>query len=196
MNTRKTQRVGLVTGATGGIGLALADKLAAEGFGLVLAARGREELERLGECLTRERGVQTWVVAADLSEAGGADDLAAEVERLGLEVEILVNNAVFAQYGDFLENDAGMEERMIQLNTVALTRLTRLLLPGMARRRAGRIVNVESTAAFMPGPHPEGPPAVRGRGDRAAVPGPRGGVARRRRRRMPRGRRGGDPLPR
>ena len=142
----------LVTGATGGIGLELARELARGGYDLVLVARRERELREVADGLAREHGVRAFTAVADLSDPAGPDRVAAEAERLAGPVDVLVNNAGYAQYGAFVEADAEEEARMVQLNVAALTRLTRLFLPGMVARGRGRVLNVASTAAFMPGP--------------------------------------------
>jgi uncharacterized protein len=143
----------LVTGASGGIGRDLAKLLAAGGHDLILVARSVDALDLLAAELRREHGVAAAVVGADLSEADAGARVAAEVEARGLRVDVLVNNAGVGLYGAYLETDGERELRMIQLNVMALTQLTKLLLPAMAARRSGRIMNVASVAAFQPGPY-------------------------------------------
>lgn len=142
----------LVTGASSGIGEALARELAGRGWGLVLTARSREALERLAEELTRDHGVDTHVVTADLAVPGGADTLADALADAGLHIDLLVNNAGFGQWGFYPELDGDDETAMLRLNVEALTRLTRRLLPPMLQRRGGWVLNVASLGAFLPGP--------------------------------------------
>ena len=151
-NTAASRPSALVTGASGGIGRDLAKLLAAGGHDLILVARSRDTLELLAAEMRREHGVESTVVAADLSEPDAAARVAREVEARGLRVDVLVNNAGFGLYGSYLETDGERELQMIRLNVEALTQLTKLLLPAMAARGAGRILNVASTAAFQPGP--------------------------------------------
>jgi short-subunit dehydrogenase len=92
------------------------------------------------------------VIAADLAAPDAAPKLVAELERQKLQVDALVNNAGYAVYGAFTDTDGADELKMIQLNIVALTHLTKLLLPGMVARGRGRVLTVASTAAFQPGP--------------------------------------------
>lgn len=139
----------LVTGASGGIGLELAKLLAGAGYNLVLAARSEDRLTAAAEQLRAAFGVAIETVAIDLAKAGAAGELAARAP----ECDVLVNNAGFANSGAFA---ATPEEAMLDelhLDVVTLTHLTRLYLPGMLQRRSGRILNVASTAAFLPGPH-------------------------------------------
>ena len=142
----------VVTGASGGIGLELARLLAADGHDVALVARSADRLAAEAEDLSSRHGVAAHVFAADLSTAGAADDLVRNLSRAGLEPEVLVNNAGFGLRGAFAENDPDGLDRMIRLNVLALTRLTRLLLPGMLERGRGRILNLSSLAAFQPGP--------------------------------------------
>lgn len=146
------RRVAVVTGASAGIGRALARELAARGYDPVLVARRRPRLEALARELAEAHGVQARVVEADLAPDDGPDRVAEELQRLGLAVDVLVNNAGLGQFGDYVELDAAREQTQVHVNVVALTRLTRLLLPGMIERGRGRVLNVASTAAFFPGP--------------------------------------------
>ncbi|MCU0636329.1 MAG: SDR family oxidoreductase [Gemmatimonadaceae bacterium] len=142
----------LVTGATGGIGLDVARLLAAREHDLVLVARRAQELERLAAELQQAHGVTVHHIASDLGAPGAADALADTLAARGLVVDILVNNAGIGQYGLYAATDAAQEAQMVQLNVVALTALTKRLLPGMVQRRRGHVLNVASTAAFFPGP--------------------------------------------
>jgi hypothetical protein len=96
--------------------------------------------------------VQARVIAQDLSAPEAADRIGDALDSTGLAVDILVNNAGFAVYGPFVETPADDEMRMLQVNIVALTALTKRLLPPMVKRGHGRVLNVASTAAFQPGP--------------------------------------------
>lgn len=142
----------VITGASAGIGEDLAHVLAERGYDLLLVARRAEKLEAVADEVESAHGVTAHVFPCDLSDDASADLVQGEVSRLELEVGFLANNAGFGQYGPYLEQDAEHEMDMLHLNMVALTRLTRLLLPGMVERREGRILNVASTAAFFPGP--------------------------------------------
>jgi short-subunit dehydrogenase len=142
----------LVTGASGGIGEELARLLAAGGANLVLVARTHDKLAALARDLSATHRVQARALACDLSAPDATDRIIAELREQGITVDILVNNAGFATYGPFVETPADEEARMLQVNIVALTALTKRLLPGMVERRHGRVLNVASTAAFQPGP--------------------------------------------
>ena len=143
----------VVTGASGGIGEAIAHRLAARGHGLVLVARSGDKLDALAAALARGHGIETRTIALDLGTRDAADRVAAELAEAGIVPAILVNNAGFGLYGKHADTALDDEQAMLDLNIVALTRLTKRLLPGMLAARRGRIVNVASTAAFQPGPY-------------------------------------------
>lgn len=148
-----------MTGASGGIGLELASLLARDGHDLVLVARNEAALRAAAARFTAQHHVRVAVVAADLSVPGTA---AAVVARLGdgfsdadpdpIAVDILINNAGVGLSGAFVDHAVADELALLQLNVGAVLHLTRLLLPGMLQRRFGRILNLSSTAALVPGP--------------------------------------------
>jgi len=142
----------VVTGASSGIGAELARVLARHGHDLVLVARDRARLEALAGELSSEHGVKAEAVPADLGDGTGIRGLAAALAERAPEIEVLVNNAGVGMHGPFAECDPEALHAMLQLNVVALTALTRIVLPSMRARRSGRILNVASTAAFVPGP--------------------------------------------
>jgi hypothetical protein len=150
--TPAKKKTALVTGASSGLGLELAQLFAADGHDVVLVARRKAELEALAARLVAERGVKAHVLAEDLSDPAAPDRLVAELARRGLEIEFLVNNAGFGATGRFAELALGRQLQMIQVNVNGLVHLTGLLLPGMLARRGGRILNLGSTAGFQPGP--------------------------------------------
>lgn len=145
-------KTALITGASSGIGRALAGCFAADGWNLVLAARGVAAMEALAADLTKRHGITATVIAADLSSAEGARGLHAEVERRGLALDALVANAGAGTYGDVRDGDLAKDVAMIQLNVTAVVVLARLFLPGLLARR-GKILVTASTAAFQPCPH-------------------------------------------
>ena len=140
--------VTLVTGASAGLGAEFARQCARRGEELVLVARRRDRLE----ALAAEIGGKAHLVAADLGGTEAPERLMAEVERLGLHVSTLINNAGFGLIGKFAELPRDRQLGMIDLNIRALTELTHLVLPGMRAASAGAILNVASTAAFQAGP--------------------------------------------
>lgn len=142
----------LITGASGGIGEALAWCHARAGGDLLLVARSADKLARLQQALQQTCGVRVWILPLDLSLPTAAAQLADHCRQLSLTVDYLINNAGVGGHGLFHEQDPARQEAMLQLNLMTLTRLTRLLLPAMVARGHGRILNVASTAAFLPGP--------------------------------------------
>ena len=142
----------LVTGASGGIGEDLARLIAAGGRNVVLLARSAGKLQSLAGDLSTAHGIEASVVAADLSEPGATAQIVGTLGARSATIDVLVNNAGFGTSGSFASDDPNAQLGMLQVNVVALTALTRALLPGMLERKRGRILNVASTAAFQPGP--------------------------------------------
>ncbi|MBI4032650.1 SDR family oxidoreductase [Candidatus Berkelbacteria bacterium] len=142
--------IALVTGATSGIGWELAKLLAKDGYELVLVARDKKRLSERAESLKREFNAESLVIAADLSDIKSPERIVGALKDV--EVDVLVNNAGFGDYGPFAQSDVVKQHAMIEVNVAALTVLTRLLLPGMVARKQGKILNLASTAAFQPGP--------------------------------------------
>jgi uncharacterized protein len=151
-------RTALVTGASGGIGAELARLFARDGWDVVLVARSREGLEKVGRQLADTHGVRYHAISADLTDPAAPQTIYDAVHALGIEVDALVNNAGFGLMGPFVDTgrepptDLGRELEMLQVNVVALTHLSKLFLPAMVRRGRGYVMNVASTAAFQPGP--------------------------------------------
>lgn len=137
----------LVTGASAGIGEQFARQLAAKGYDLVLVARRAERLE----ALAAELGVETTVITCDLAE--NADDLPVEIERRGIQVDLLVNNAGFGTYGHFIGIEPDRDAEQVRLNCEAVVILTRALLPAMVERGSGGVIVVASTAGMQPIPY-------------------------------------------
>src|SRR5665647_2925453 len=138
--------VALITGASGGLGAEFAKLFAADGHDLVLVARRRERLAALAADLGARHGVSAHVVVADLADPEGVAQVISEVDRLGLAITYLVNNAGFGSNGPFADADQARELAMVQVNDAAPLALTRALLPAMVHRRRGRILNIGSTA--------------------------------------------------
>ncbi|MCX8997458.1 SDR family oxidoreductase [Rhizobiaceae bacterium BDR2-2] len=143
----------LITGASSGIGLEMARQLAARHCELVLAGRRRAELDRLADGLRAAHGVEVHAIAIDLGDTGAAARLYDEVQRLGLAVDWLVNNAGVGLYGNHAALDSAELERMLQLNVVTVSALCRLFGADMLARRSGKILNIASTAAYQPSPY-------------------------------------------
>lgn len=150
--TRSGNPLAVVTGASTGIGRELARVLATHGHGLALVARDASRLAELASELNRSYGVATRAIPLDLLEPSAPETLMAELGGESAEIAVLINNAGFGTFGPFHRAPLEATTEMIQLNITALTRLTRLALPGMVGRGRGRIMNVASTAAFQPGP--------------------------------------------
>jgi uncharacterized protein len=142
--------VALITGASSGIGAELATLCAAAGYDLVLVARSAVTLEAMAAALSRTHGVRARALPADLSDPGAPPAIFKALA--GHAPEILINNAGFGLRGAFAETEWEADARLMQVNMVALAHLTKLFLPAMLARRSGRILNVASTAAFVPGP--------------------------------------------
>ncbi|BDY05361.1 SDR family oxidoreductase [Ferrimonas sp. YFM] len=147
-----SQNIALITGASSGIGTELARHHAQQGGDLVLVARSESTLNRLKEEFERDYGIKVWVLTEDLSQPGSAQRVFEATEALGIEVELLINNAGFGGHGRFHQRDLGEDEAMMQLNMATLTSLTHCYLQVMVQRGHGKVLNVASTAAFMPGP--------------------------------------------
>lgn len=141
-------KLALVTGASGGLGVEFAKLLAADGYDLVIVARSGDKLAAIANQLRTEHGVAVDAIAQDLGVAGAADALFARVPRC----DVLINNAGFASNGAFERIPGERVREEITLDVLTLTELTHRYLPGMKERREGRILNVASTAGFLPGP--------------------------------------------
>jgi short-subunit dehydrogenase len=143
------QKWALITGASAGIGTALAKQLAEAGTHLVLTARRTERLRELAAELSSEHGIKVEIFGADLSKSGIPKEIFAFTSGKKIEIELLVNNAGFGTFGYLHDAPEDRLLEMIQLNCSAVVHLTRLYLPGMVERRHGDILIVASTAAFQ-----------------------------------------------
>ncbi|MBN2562629.1 MAG: SDR family oxidoreductase [Phycisphaerae bacterium] len=142
----------LITGASSGIGRALARRFARAGARLVLVARRSDRLEALAKEAKADGG-EAFIVVADLVEPGACERVVSEAKRTAGCVDVLINNAGAGEYGRFVEQDLESLDTMMRLNMTALVRLTHLVLPEMVERRTGHVVNIASTAAFQPTPY-------------------------------------------
>jgi short-subunit dehydrogenase len=142
----------LITGASSGIGAEIARGLAARGLSLALVARREDRLHELAEEITARHGVEAEVLAGDISDQRSREKLIAEVEKRGLTIEVLVNNAGFGSGGRFTELDQEKESLMVRTNAEAIVALTGHYLPQMAERGRGAVLNVASLIAFQPVP--------------------------------------------
>lgn len=146
------KNVALITGASSGIGMELAKIHASKGKDLVIVARNVVALNNLKFELEGKYNVKVEVIEMDLMLPHAAQNLYSIIKEKKIEIEYLFNNAGLGGYGKFYERDLQKELDMIQLNIVALTELTHLILPDMILRNRGKILNSASTAGFMPGP--------------------------------------------
>ncbi|MEI7819165.1 MAG: SDR family oxidoreductase [bacterium] len=146
-----TPKTALITGASSGIGLELAHEFASHGYNLVLVAREQEKLHKVAKTLSREYGQQVEAITLDLTEVQSFDQLTQQLKAQKIQIDVLINNAGFGLFGSAIETDYSIERNMIELNIVALTRLTKYFATKMSERGSGSIINVASTASFFPG---------------------------------------------
>ena len=140
----------VVTGASAGIGEAIAVELAGAGVNLVITARRRERLEALAERLRSQHSIQVQVVVADLTLPGAPQQIFDATAGAGLPVDILIDNAGFGEHSEFLQADPEHLVAMVQVNCASVVHLTRLFLPAMVERRRGYVMVVASMAAYQP----------------------------------------------
>jgi short-subunit dehydrogenase len=146
----------LVTGASAGIGAAMAHELAARGHNVILVARRKDRLEALAAELTSQHGIRAEAISCDLSKAASRGRLPGRVQALGLDVEILINNAGFATNGPYHEADPEREIEQVRVLVETPVALTLAFLPAMVERGRGAILNVASTAGMQPLPYSAG----------------------------------------
>lgn len=142
----------LITGASNGIGLELAKIHASKGGDLVLVARNKSKLDEIKTELEMQFKVSVYTIGKDLSLSNAAQEIYNETNKENIQIDYLINNAGFGDFGMFVETDWDKELQMINLNITTLTHFTKLYLKDMIKRRSGKIMNVASTAAFQPGP--------------------------------------------
>ncbi len=143
----------LITGASGGIGKALANIFAEKGYNLILVARSQDKMNRIAEDLEHRYKIKVTVLVYDLSEPRAALKLYQEIQQKEIGVDILINNAGFGDFGAFVDEDFETVTQMLNLNVTALTELTHLFLKDMKAKNSGKILNIASTAAFQPLPN-------------------------------------------
>ena len=142
----------LITGASSGIGLHLANEFARHRHPLVITAPVESELRRAAEEFRSKHGVTARVIAKDLEQPNAAQEIFDELEDSGVEIDVLVNNAGHGFHGKWWELPIEKDLSMLRVNIEAVLRLTKLFLPSMLRRNRGRILNTASVAGFEPGP--------------------------------------------
>lgn len=143
----------LITGATGGLGREFAFQLALKGQNLVLVGRNADALEQMARKLKNDYYIETRPIVCDLSEAHAVENLVAEIQGNGLEIETLINNAGFGYDSTFIESDLARQSALLQVNCLALMQLCYEFAIPMVKRGHGNILNVASIAGFMPGPY-------------------------------------------
>lgn len=142
----------LITGASSGLGFELAKIHASKGGNLVLVARRGDILEQLKQELTITHKIAVHVIESDLSSPNAAQSIYDEVKMNNIQVDFLINNAGFGDFGLFIHTDWQKDNDMAQVNMIALMQLTKLFVADMVTRRSGKILNIASTASFQPGP--------------------------------------------
>lgn len=145
------RRTALITGASKGIGRELAIIFARQGYDLVLVARSKAILEELGKRLSKKYKIEVTTIEKDLTCKEAPEEIFQELE--GRRIDILVNNAGFGDYKEFAHSEWEKQYLMIQLNITALMHMTKLFLPNMIKQGYGKVLNLASTAAFLPGPN-------------------------------------------
>ena len=146
------KQTALITGASSGIGKEFARIHAERGGDLIIIARSKDKLDALKAELENKHNIKVFVIAKDLSQPEAPEEIYNEVKKSGIEIDYLINNAGFGGLGKFHEREWEKDRAMINLNITALTALTRFFLPDFTKRNSGKILNVSSTASFMPGP--------------------------------------------
>lgn len=146
------KKTALITGASGGLGLSFVNIFAREGYDLVLVARNADRLNEIKNQTEKKYGNQVTVVPKDLCKPEGSQEVYDATRQAGITVDVLVNNAGFGDFGDFYKSDINKQIRMVDLNCTALMHLSHLYLPDMIKQGSGNILNVDSIAAFQPGP--------------------------------------------
>jgi short-subunit dehydrogenase len=144
-------RTALITGASAGIGKAFAEVFAARGFDLVLVARREERLRELARGMTEQHGVQARAVAADLADPASPERIHQLLQAEGIAIDALVNNAGYGLPQDYTDTSWADQAAFLQVTATAVAHLIHLFLPGMVERGYGRIINVSSLGALLPG---------------------------------------------
>jgi short-subunit dehydrogenase len=147
-----TPKTALITGASSGIGKALAENFAQDGYNLVLAARGVAKMQALADDLQKRYKISAAVIGADLETNDGASKLHADIKARNITISALANNAGYGTFGEFKDSSLAPELAMMQLNMNTVVVLTKLFLPDLIATK-GKILNTASTAAFQPGPY-------------------------------------------
>ncbi len=142
----------LITGASGGLGYAFAKLYAQKNYTLILTARNHQRLNDIAAELLAQHHVTVITIPKDLSQTNAPQEIHQEIQKTNHQVDILINNAGFGNYGEFADVEWSRQSNLLQVNIVALTHLTHLISSDMKKRNSGQILNIASTAGFLPGP--------------------------------------------
>jgi uncharacterized protein len=148
----KRKKTALITGAANGIGYELAYIFALNDYNLVLVDRLAQKLAEVADKFSKQFAISVKTIVKDLSLQASPEEIFTELQQEFIQVDVLVNNAGFGNYGLFNETNLTTELEMLQVNLVCLTHLTKLFLKNMVKQREGKILNLSSSAAFQPGP--------------------------------------------
>jgi len=146
-------RYALITGTTSGIGKALAEKFAREKINLILVSRDKQKLNAQADLLSKQYDIKAHVIAADLEKTDAALMVYEKVREMGIKIQYLINNAGFNVSGIFTENELAKEIDMIKIHIICTTEMMKLFIPDMVKNRYGRVLNLGSTASYMPCPN-------------------------------------------
>ncbi len=144
-------KTALITGASSGIGSAFCEELAKDGYDLVLTARREDRINKIADQLTEKYGIKVRVFPADLSKVNAPQELYNQIDQAGITIDVLVNNAGYSIPEYYMQNTWHIHSQFIQLMVTSVCHLTHLFLDGMIKRKFGRIINVSSLGAFIPG---------------------------------------------
>ncbi|MDT0676670.1 SDR family NAD(P)-dependent oxidoreductase [Autumnicola musiva] len=148
----ETKKTVLITGATSGIGKALAHEFGKNGYDIIAVARNKEELENVTSEIQNQHGVEVFTIIKDLAHDGAGQEVFDETQKINRTVNVLVNDAGVGQRGNFADIPFEKDQEIIHLNILALTQLTKLYLKEMVKRDEGKIMQLGSIAGFQPGP--------------------------------------------
>ncbi len=145
-------KTALITGTTSGIGSELSKLFAKDGYNLILVSRNPQKLQLQQAELAKNYGAKIDTIAKDLAQPDAASEIFNQLQKAGVQVDMLVNNAGFGINGKFADTSLEQELQMLQVNIIALTQLTKLFLPGMIKNGFGKILNLGSTGSYTPCP--------------------------------------------
>ncbi len=152
MDTELKGKTALVTGASSGLGVDFARQLAQHGMDVILVARRLDLLQSVAEKIERDFNVSAWAIPADLADSQVRQELYQHIHAEGRQVDVLVNNAGFGVYGNFVDVPWEREQQMLELDIIAMAHLTKLFIKDMLQRNSGYILMVASIGAYQPSP--------------------------------------------